>query len=199
VGSPLPDERTAAADAVFATCLERDAERIGAAVATLVPRRRALLTVVDRLGLAASGAGGRLLPVARAVLAALATDRLTASLQARLAIKALPWDEAGALLLRLAAQRDLHSDALHTACAALVAAARRRDAAGLDVLERQLAVSADDDVRRLGLAALTGLAQPPRGWNPQRLARLHAYREDTAAVVAAAAQFTLPKEELETS
>jgi hypothetical protein len=54
-------------------------------------------------------------------------------------------------------------------------------------------------VRRLGLAALTGLAQPPRGWNTQRLARLHAYREDTSALVAAAAQFTLPAEELETS
>jgi hypothetical protein len=65
--------------------------------------------------------------------------------------------------------------------------------------ERQLAVSADYAVRRLGLAALTGLAQPPRGWSTQRLARLRAYREDTSALVAAAAQFSLPAEELETS
>ncbi len=197
LGSPLPDERDAAAGAVFAMCLGRDAARISATVATLLPDRRALVTVVDRLTASVGGARGRLLPVARAILAALSTDRLTSSLQVRLAARALPWDEIGALLLRLAEAGDLHSDALSAACAALIAAARRPDAAaGLAALEERFGASPDRYVRRLGLAALVGLARSARGWDADRMARLNAYRADPAALVAAAAQFTLPAEEL---
>lgn len=195
--SPLPDERAAAAMAVFATCLERDAGSIGATVAALLPNRRALVTVIERLSVAAAGAPGRLLPVARAVLAALAHDRLTASLQARLATEALPWDDLGDLIFHLAGDGALHSDALSVACIALVNAARRPDVAGLDALERRLAASTDRYARRLGVAALVGLARPPRGWDAEQLTRLSAYRADPAALVAAAAQFTLPTEELE--
>ncbi len=196
LASPAPDERAAAAGAVFATCQERDAAGIGAAVVALLPDRRALLTVVESLSAAAVGARGRLLPVSHAVLDALAADRLTASLQVRLAARALPWAELGSVLSRMGEAGELHSDALSTACEALVAAARRPDAAALDGLERELSASTDRYVRRLGLAALVGLAGPPRGWDAERLARLRAYRADPAALVAAAAQFTLPAEEL---
>jgi len=221
--SPIRDERDAAAGAVVAMAAERDAARIGEAIAALLPNRRALLTFMENLTVAAgserarpsrgrralaprtrpivatSGGRSRLLPVAHAVLDALATDRLTSSLQIRLAARALPWDEVGALLLRLAEAGDLHSDALSTACqefTAARAALRRDEAAGLAALDERFGVSPDRYVRRLGLAALVGLARSARGWDADRLARLNAYRADPATLVAAAAQFTLPAEEL---
>ena len=221
--SPLRDERDAAAGAVVAMAVERDAARIGATVAALLPDRRAILTFMDKLTVAAGGerarpshgrralapitrpvvaaSGGRsrLLPVVHVVLDALATDRLTSSLQIRLAARALPWDEVGALLLRLAAAGDLHSDALSAACQEFTAARatlRRDEASDLAALDERFGVSPDRYVRRLGLAALVGLARSARGWDADRLARLNAYRGDPAALVAAAAQFTLPAEEL---
>jgi len=221
--SPIRDERDAAAGAVVAMAVERDAARIGEAVAALLPDRRALLTFMENLTVAAgserarpsrgrralaprtrpvvavSGGRSRLLPVAHAVLDTLATDHLTSSLQIRLAARALPWDEIGALLLRLAEAGDLHSDALSAACQELTgarAALRRDEAAGLAALDERFGESPDRYVRRLGLAALVGLARSALGWDADRLARLNAYRADPAALVAAAAQFTLPAEEL---
>ena len=46
LGSPLPDERAAAAGAVFATYAGRDADLVGAAVRRILPNRRALITTV---------------------------------------------------------------------------------------------------------------------------------------------------------
>jgi hypothetical protein len=62
-------------------------------------------------------------------------------------------------------------------------------------LERRLAASDDERLRRLALAALVAQAQPPHGWDEVRLTRLRAYRTDRSALVAAAAQFTLPPAE----
>jgi hypothetical protein len=213
LGSPLPDERMAAARAVFTLCEERDAAQIGATVTGLLPDRRALLTVIDVLLATVSWSYERLLPVSRAVLAVLSTDRVAASLQVRVGVAGLPWDEVGVLLQRLAGLRDLHADALMAACASLAQAAQRPDNAGLDDLERRLAASTDPALRRVGLAMLVGsagsllprssmvpllqLALPGRGWDMQRLDRLRLYRQDPDPLVAAAAQFTLPAEELE--
>jgi hypothetical protein len=63
------------------------------------------------------------------------------------------------------------------------------------MLEGRLKQNEDERLRRLGLAALVALAEPPRGWTPERLAQLQAYRADSSGLVAAAAQFTLPLEE----
>jgi hypothetical protein len=45
------------------------------------------------------------------------------------------------------------------------------------------------------LACLAGLARPPRGWDEGRLRRLRGFRAGPSALVASAAQFTLPAEE----
>jgi len=63
-----------------------------------------------------------------------------------------------------------------------------------DALERRLAGSADLVLRRLGLAALVGWAWHTDGWNAKTMRRLRVYRVE-AALVAAAAQFTLPPNE----
>ena len=189
--SPAPDQRRAAAATLFAVCGASSAPPIASRVAAILPDRCALAEAIAALIAAVPGGRDRLLPVARAVLATLASDRLTSTLQVQLAIAALPWDEVGDLLERLAGEGGLHSDALAAATLAFGATVRT-DVEGLARLEARLGASPDRYLRRLGLAALVGLSAPPHGWSAERLDRLGAYRADTAAIVAAAAHFTFP-------
>ncbi|HLW00278.1 MAG TPA: hypothetical protein VKT82_16545 [Ktedonobacterales bacterium] len=193
--SPLPDECMAAADAIFTTYVGRDAALIANAIERIINHRRAIVTVSHVLQKAIWQSRSQMLPTARAVLAALRADPLTAAIQANLAIIALPWEDVLDILSNLAASNTLHSEALMAAVQAIQSAARRPDAAGLARLEETLRQNDDERLRRLGLAALVALAEPPRGWDQGRLALLQAYRADSAALVAAAAQFTLPLEE----
>ncbi len=191
-GSAIPQERAAAARAVFATYGGRDAPLVGAAAALLLPNRRAIATMVEALRQSLTWSRGTLLPAARAVLDALAADPLAASLRVELAAHALPWDDLAALLTNMAGRGELRDDVLTTAAVALQGAATRPDADGLARLEEALARHRDERPRRLALAALVALAQAPRGWDGARLRRLEGYRRDPAPLVAAAAQFTFP-------
>ena len=85
VGTGLPDERSAAAKVVRATATPADAPLVAGEVARLLADRRAIATVVNELGFEAKGDLGRLAPVVRAVLGALAHDPLTAKLRATIA------------------------------------------------------------------------------------------------------------------
>jgi len=190
--SLLPDERTAAASAVFTTYTGRDALLVGKAIERIIPHRRALDDVIQGLQTAILQNRGHLLPTAREVLKALAADPLTAALRAKLAVFALPWDELAEQLTSMVASGELHSEALMIAVQALQHAASRPDAAGLSSLETALGGDTDERLRRLALASLVALAQPPRGWNDERQARLRAYCADQSALVAGAAQFTFP-------
>src|SRR5262249_9645663 len=136
----------------------------------------------------------RLLPVARAVLAALAADPLTVRLRVELAAAALPGDELAGFLDRLAADGVLHADALAAAGVALRDVVRRLEPEDLDALEAALGASPNERLRRLSLATLAAGAGA-RGWTDERLSRLRTYRGDPAPLVAEAAQFTLPVEE----
>ncbi len=191
-GSPIPQERGAAARAVFATYGGRDVPLVGAAAALLLPNRRAITTMVEALRQSLTWSRGTLLPAARAVLDALAADPLAASLRVELAAHALPWNDLAVLLASMAGQGELHDDVLATAAAALRGAATRPDADGLSRLEEALAQHRDERLRRLALAALVAQAQAPRGWDEARLRRLQGYRRDPTPLVAAAAQFTFP-------
>jgi hypothetical protein len=195
LGSPLPDERAAAAGAVFATYAGRDANLLGDALRRILPNRRALITAVRSLAATLPWNRSRMLPSVHAVLAALAGDPLTAALQADLAVSALLWDEVVDLLRRLALADLLHAEVVTATIAVLQASARRADAADLAAFERALAEESDPRLRRVALAALVARAQPPRGWDTERLVRLQHYRADSAPLVAAAAQFTFPPSE----
>lgn len=192
MGSSLPDEVTAAAQAVFATYSGENAHLVGLAVKRLIANRRALQTTVRALLTALTWSRGQLLPTARAVLEALATEPLTVSLRVELAIHALPWNELTALLKRLTASSEMHAEALALAIRTIQSASSRSNVADLEQLEAALANSSDEQLRRLALAALVAQSQSPRGWDDERWSRLRSYRTDSAPMVAAAAQFTLP-------
>lgn len=185
------EQREAAATAVFALADGGDAGAIGTAIEGIITRRRALVTAVQALQNAA-GRRRALLPIVRAVLAAMESDPHTAAIRIELAIRTLPWDEVSAWLRAFAASGLLHPDALVAGQRALAAARGRPDAGDLASLEEALAASDDERIRRLGLTALVVLAAPPRGWSDDHLARLRIYRTDESLLVASAAQFTLP-------
>ncbi len=196
--APLPDERAAAAGAVFATYAGRDAHLVGAAVRHILSNRRALVTTVRALQATLPWNRSQMLPSVRAVLAALAEDPLTAALQVELAVSALLWNAVTALLQHLATTDLLHAEVVTATVVALQSHARRADATDLTAVEVALAREADPRLRRVALAALVAYSQPPRGWDAERVARLQHYRADPSPLVAAAAQFTFPPEEGET-
>lgn len=195
LGSPLPAERTFAAQALFATYVGNDAAIVGQAVTTLLPNRRALQSVLHALNGVLPWNRTRLVPAVTATLAALAPDPRTAAQQVELAITAQQWDVVLALLHGFAARGILHADVIHAADTALRANARSISDNDLLALEQTLTASDDQRLRRIALAALCASAQTPRTWDPARLERLRQFRHDPAPLVAAAAQWTLPTEE----
>jgi len=192
--SPLPRERQVASSALFALSDDRDVDAVRALFITLLPLRRALSDGLSGLQAALYRRRSSLQPLAGAVLDALKKDSLTATLQVRLALQALPWAEAGLSLQLLAYEGALHSDALSVACTFLESRMSVHPFDGLDALERRFAVDEDRYVRRMGLAALIGLSATS-SWTPALRARLAVYQADASAIVASAAQFTFPPEE----
>jgi hypothetical protein len=195
LSSPLPDERQAAAVAVFANCKPQDAERLAKVFKTLLPQRRALLALVHAFRATVGSDRRRLTPVADAVLAVLKRDPLTVELRIGLASETLSWRELAEELEQMGSAGELHADSLASVMTRLGNWVSRTDNADLAHLEAELASKSDERLRRLALAALVVQASLAGGWSESRLDRLRRYREDTSPLVAAAAQFTLPAEE----
>nr|MBA2284366.1 hypothetical protein [Ktedonobacteraceae bacterium] len=193
----------AAASAIFGTCVASDAPMIGAAIGRLAPNRRALLAILPVLQTALPINRRQLVPIVRTMIEALAADPLTTGLRIELAFVSLPWDEIAQMLAETAATGALHADALHQACSILgrvlggYGAVGRPDSKELVRLEKILAASQDERLRRIALAALIAQAEASNSWNAEQRARLQTYRADPSVLVAAEAQFTIPPHEEE--
>ncbi len=194
----------AAARAIFGNCTASDATIIGNATRRLLPNRRALDEIVPVLQQTHAINRRQLIPVARAIIAALAVDPLTIALRLELAMVSLPWDEVATLLTEAAATNTLHADALYRVCnvSRLVLGRygmiSRPDSRNMVRLEEKLAISPDERLRRIALATLIAQAEEAHGWNDERRARLAIYRADPSPLVASVAQFTiLPNVEVE--
>ena len=194
LNSNYPDEIKAAINAILATY--RDAETIAEAIAQIMPNRRSLNLIVSSLQYRLSGYGKDLLRVAKAVLSVLTIDPITVSLQIKLAVASLPWDELGKFLRELNNKGQLHADALAVAENAILHIYHRSDIDRLHHLETTLAASEDEKLRRLALSALIAQTNSRLGWNQDRVNRLLAYRQDSSILVAAAAQFIFPPDNI---
>ncbi|MBW4536846.1 MAG: hypothetical protein KME09_23220 [Pleurocapsa minor HA4230-MV1] len=188
------DEVKAAANAIFVTY--RDAETIAESIKQIIPNRRSLNLVISSLQSQLSNYGQDILLIVRAIIPLLAIDPITVSLQIKLAVASLPWNELGEFLLDLNKRGELHSDALTTAESAILHAHYRPDIDRLHHLEITLAASEDEKIRRLALSALVAQTTSRLGWNKERVQRLFAYRQDSSVLVAAAAQFTFPPDKI---
>ncbi|MDJ0592333.1 MAG: hypothetical protein QNJ72_20460 [Pleurocapsa sp. MO_226.B13] len=188
------DEVKAAANAVFVTY--RDAQTIAETIKQIIPNRRSLDLVISSLQNRLSSYGKDLLPIVRQILTVLAIAPVTISLQIKLAVASLPWDELGEFLLDLSKRGELNPDALVMAENAIVCACHRPDIDRLHHLETTLAKSEDEKLRRLALSALVAQKSDRLGWNQERVTRLLAYRQDKSILVAAAAQFIFPPDNI---
>jgi hypothetical protein len=202
LASKLPDESRAAAGALFATYSSpADATLAAQAVAGILPNRKILQDTFRVLMSHLGSRRDKLLPVARAVLPVLRTDPLLLNYEVELALMvSASWQEVGAYLTELVTTRrqNLHPGAATYTVATVENIVRNwADTTQVAALELEFSQHADDLMRRLGLAMLTGLAAPPRGWNAPYRARLEAYRADPSPLVASAAQFIFPPDEAE--
>lgn len=188
---------TAAASAILGTAVASDAPVIEQAITRLLSNRRALQALVSVFYQMFPVNRRQLLPVVRAIIAALAVDPLTITLRIELAFVALPWEEVAAVLEEAATTSILHADALHQACSmpGLVigryGTIGRPDSREMGRLEALLVANQDERLRRIALAVLIAQAEESHGWSAEQRARLEAYRADPSILVAAAAQFTL--------
>jgi hypothetical protein len=194
MGSCFPDEFAAAARAVFATYGGDQADVVADAIRAIRANRPTLRTAADALHATLALRKGQQLRTVQAVISALEGDPLTATIRAQLAVAGLPWEETVSLLARMAASEELYADALMAAVRALETAPPRAEGS-LDRMEKALAHSTDERLRRLALAALIAQAGAAEGWTEDRRHRLENYRQDPASLVAAAAQFTFPPDD----
>jgi hypothetical protein len=190
-GTPLDAEP--ALRALFAICAERDAAAIGAFASEMLPNRRRLIWLLQASR--AQYGGQRSLVAVRSVLEALAAAPLTATARVELALARLPSEEWAAFFARMAANGELHAEALITACETIVNQAWSSDARRWQPLEAALATSEDAALRRIALAALVGQTRKAQAWSDEQRARLQRFQADPSPLVAAAAQFTLSADE----
>jgi hypothetical protein len=192
--APTQNESQAAARALFTVCVEVDSPVIAQAVRDLLPNRKVLLTLINALQSTNVQIRQRLLPIIRALLQTLTEDRLTVSLRVRLAFRYLPMEELIALLQSLSQSNELHAEALMELCRHIEEQSRF-ELADWEAFEAAFATSEDERLRRLAFAALRAQNAKIGHWDEAHLARLKTYRADPSALVAAAAEFTLPDDD----
>lgn len=195
MNSTYPDEVAAAANAVFTTY--RDTQLIAETIKQIIPNRRSLSITISSLQTKLTWNRREFIPIIKAVLSVLATDPLTIILQTKLAVASLSWDELGRFLFDCSNQKILNADVVAFAFVGIKNIYQtRNDIAEIINLETFLAKSEDEKLRRLALAALIAQTSSHLGWNRDRVNRLFVYRQDSSALVAAAAQFTFPPDKI---
>lgn len=197
VVSPLPQERKNTLQALLATYLaESDAPLVGEAFGRLLalPDLQPLQQAVQTLQYNLRWQGEQLRPAARQVIAVLSTEPVALRLEIQLALSTLDWSEISRYLSELVNNRaGLQAEVLvQTFEELIMAVAGRPQPEKLAELEKNLASSPDERLRRMGLAILSGLANLPQGWTPYHVERLETYRQDSSLLVSGAARFTFP-------
>ncbi|MEW6283964.1 MAG: hypothetical protein AB1758_35455, partial [Candidatus Eremiobacterota bacterium] len=188
LGAAASDERSAAADALFGVYGSAGLEVLEQAAARLLPDRRALVSLCNRLIYQSGVSFTRSASVAASVLKSLGADPLTLGLQAQLATACLTPEELQAWLQG----QSFDFDSLAHAVWWVSQKRPRLAAEELEGLEGALGMSPRPELRRLGLAALVASAAGPTGWTEARRARLDSYRADPEPMIRAPAEFTFP-------
>ncbi len=191
--STLPDEVKLAANAMLATYATRDAARLATIVQKLLLRRQSLKLVVNTFAERVRYAPARFRAATGAVLSVLATDGVTASLQAQLILAGVEWNELVPAIIRLYEAGGVHYEsikAIHTAVAWRVNHAEGEAQAAETVLGAHDAPMP----RYIGLLFLNAIGDK-HGWTVERIEALEAYRRDRDMMVASAAQFIFWKGE----
>ncbi len=187
LATPDPAEAARTLGVVMQRMKEGEVPLVVARLAGLLPKRRHLQALVDRL---AEGLHYWSPPVhvelAHALEGPLSADRLAAVPCIRLAARVRTSAEVAELLEVLEARGHLHHDAIVEACAQAAKGASPHSAA------TRLVRSKAPRLRRVALAALVAAAAPENGWTPERRALLAKLAADESLEVAAAAAWVFP-------
>ena len=189
------DEGIGAIQALCGVCAAADSETIATLMRALLPHRHALNVMTDELDDAPNFKQRQLLPVVRAALGVLADDPLVAGKCIELALSHLPKDELAAFLLNLAGQPGLHASTVAQAARDIRNLSSRYSEGELEALELALAGSDDPQIRWLAFKVFQAREDKAGERNETLAARLAAYRNDPAPLVASEAQFDFTDEE----
>lgn len=200
IDSRFADEVTAALHAALARAAETDLPSVRQALVAARSNRRAAALVSQLLLGLLPARTAMIRHVAEALVAALADDAQAVPLYLSCALRVyaepLQIDRWVEILGRAARRDELDGPSLTAAQAATrLLPVARVPIAELEELERRLHKRAEPELRLIALEVLTAVASHGQGWTPERRARLAAFADDAAALVAGAAAFTFPPAE----
>ena len=124
------------------------------------------------------------------MLGILEADPLLINLRLRLMFHALPYKKLQQQIFSLCPL--FHADAFVRTEELVTSLSHRFNSVRLAQLERLLAESRDEKLRRLGLSALMARAASTKRWTDELRARLVEYQRDESVLVAATAAFVFP-------
>ncbi len=185
------DEASKAFTALCGVCSAEDAALMSKALRDVLPDRYRLSDAVKALQFDwQTEDDPRMLALARATIAGLEDDPVTAEMRVAIAIAMLPAQELTAFFLQLAARGEFHAGVLLRSLDQIPKQAVRFSSAEFGAIEQALAASDDVHVRRLAFAFLLRRQTAQGLWTDELVERLHYYRADPAPDVASSAQFT---------
>jgi hypothetical protein len=201
VRSELKDEARAAAKVLFTSHIG-DEGFVGKMYEGLIGNQLLLRRVHDEVYLemvSPEDSNKNMRGTTHAILAVLAKDRLSVARRVKTLFRGLPWAEIKPYFWEMVG--GLHADALVLASGFLAAERnegwwggqpeglwrREGDAADLKTTEMELAGSANEWARRLGLSMLVGRASGGKGWSQEDRSALEKYKLDESALIAEAA------------
>jgi hypothetical protein len=182
--------------ALCGICPAEDATLLGGALSGIVPDRLRLSEAAKALQFSwQTDDDPRMRALARAALAGLEGDPITAEMRANIAIIMLPAQDLAAFFLQLAARGEFHAGVLLRSLSQVSHQTGRFSAVQLGTIEQALAASEDAHVRRLAFEFLLRRRTAQGLWTDELVERLHRYRADPASVVATPAQLTFTSAE----
>lgn len=190
-------EATSAVGALAGVCPTEDAALLGDALRGVLSDRLRLSDAARALQFGwQTDENPRMRALARAAIAGLEADPVTAELRAAIAVNMLPAQELAAFFLQLAARGEFHAGVVLRSLSDVPRQTGRFAVAQINAIEHTLAASEDAHVRRLAFAFLLRRQTAEGLWTDELIERLRRYRADPAPVVASAAQLTfIPAEE----
>jgi hypothetical protein len=194
LSSENQDEFIDASWAIIALYAGKDPEVLSDCLKVIIDKPRNLHSYIDQLRAHFSRHNEPYLQDTLLLCKSMKPDPKTIELQLSLAGTVLSWKEFGQMIVELEQANQLHFDAMQTASKYLSQTARASQTSELEELELELKSKKAENLRRLALAALIGIANSS-GWTDERLARLKEFRLDPSLLVSSAALFTLPAKE----
>jgi len=191
LGSQTAAEVEQASWALFCIYAGKQPEVLAQSTMAILGKPRNLQIFTDKVLLSFSWMRDSRKEDVRKISSMLERDPKASQFRLRLSITILTPEETIQLLNELEEAKLLHFGCMKAAIDTFESC-RFRSAAELEHLEQALRSNTNENIRRIGLAALTGAALGAGGWTERRQEILEDYRRDQSILVSSAAAYTFP-------